>query len=402
MRGRAPLFCLACLVPTTLAAQARIDAIIPTDARVAVHRLGFQAPEVAVAGMELAPGDLLDAGEEGVAVGLTCSAPEGTNTYLVTGPFRLLVDVPTVASCHVNLLAGLTEVVAEAPTETTAGGVTLGSTGTQYAVELRRSGRALVFACFVYDDSIRVLGTPGLIAAAGQKMVWADLRSVSVQANTSRDLARSATTYARFDLAQATARGAAAEEDSAAMLRTLSALHMEVLAHPSDTARRVALAKEQIRWDVRDRAMYNLKRVDLRDAASLQRYQIDPSMVGERVPGSVVRPATPATEVRARPDARLAGEVDAATPTVDMDLRLIDAGRVDEAIRNLEARVASGRATSRDHYALARAWGLGGSDEHVRDRVRAHVARALVLHARDGALSVAELEEMGELIGRLD
>jgi hypothetical protein len=383
------------LLPASLAAQARVDAILPAAADVVVHRLGADRPEAAAVGMVLEPGDLLEAEAEGVSISLSCSAPEGTNTYLVDAPFRVLIDVPTTASCHVNLLSGLTEVVAEAPTETTAGGVTLGSTGTQYAVELRRLGSELVFNCYVYDESIRVLSNPSVTAAAGQKLVWSGLQGVALRANTPRDLARSAATYARFDLAAATTSGATVH-DTAATRRALTALHMEVLAHPADTAKRVALAKEQIRYDVRDRAAYNLRRVNVRDDAQLRRYQIDPSTVTvpTRRPGNEVTAIT-----RARPDVRAATDVvAAAAPTTDGDLRLIAAGRVDEAIAHLEARVESGYAHARDHYALAKAYALRGDD----DQVRAHVSRALVLSGGGDALSAAELGELGALIGRLD
>ena len=395
MRGWAPLLCFAGLLPASLAAQARIETILPADARIALSRLGADRPEVASEGASLEPGDLLEARGEGISIGLTCTSPEGTNSYLITAPFRVLVDVPTAASCHVNLLSGLTEVVAEAPTETTAGGVTLGSTGTQYAVELRRDEAGLVFNCFVYDESVRVLSRPGLEASAGQKLVWTADRTVAVAANTQQDLSRSAATYARFDVAAATRQGTPVA-DTAAAIRALTTLHMDVLAHPSDTTRRVALAKEQLRYNVRSRAMYNLDRVDVRDPARLRTYDIDPSAVT----GRRRSPSTgTAAAARARPDARMAaGATAAAATTTDGDLRLIEAGSVDEAIAHLEARVASGYATSRDEFALAKAYAQRGAS----DQARAHAGRALVRHAGDGALSAAELRELGELIGRLD
>lgn len=386
-RARALLRCLAVagLLPAPLAGQARIETITPADGAITVSRLGADGTEAAAAGMDLAPGDLLEADADGVALGLTCAGPEGTNTYMVTAPFRVLVDVPTTASCHVNLLAGLTEVVAEAPTETTAGGVTLGSTGTQYAVELRRRAGELVFNCIVFDDSVRVLGYPDLKAAAGQKMVWSGMTSVAVRPNTRRDLVRSAATYARFDLAVASTRGVAVE-DTARALRTLTALHLDVLAHPADTTRRVALAKEQIRYEVHDQALYNLRRVDVRDSAQFRRYALDPALIARRA--SVSR--NPRLEViRRTVPARSANDTDA-------DLRLVATGRVAEAIANLEARVESGYAGSRDEYALAKAYAVRGDAAQMR----AHAGRALVLHAGDGELSAAELRDLGELIGR--
>ena len=385
LRGWVSLCCLAGLLPASLAAQARVEALVPHDADVTVSRLGADGPEPAAVGMELMPGDLLDAEAAGASLSLTCSGPEGTNTYLITAPFRVLVDVPTAASCHVNLLAGLTEVVAEAPTETTAGGVTLGSTGTQYSVELRRRGAALLFNCVVFDESVRVLSGPAAQASAGHKMVWTDLTTVSVRPNTPGDLARSAATYARFDLAMATSRGAAVQ-DTAAALRALTALHVAVLAHPADTTSRVALAKEQIRYSASDHAMYNLRRVDVRDSAQFRRYAIDASAL-------VGRTADPG-----RLDARRRRPRPAPPATTDGDLRLIAAGNIDTAIAHLEARVESGYATSRDELALAKAYALKNDVAEMR----AHLGRALVLHAADGALSAEELREMGALVGRRD
>jgi hypothetical protein len=60
--------------------------------------------------------------------------------------------------------------------------------------------------------------------------------------------------------------------------------------------------------------------------------------------------------------------------------------------------VRAGAATSRDHYALARAHGLRGAPAEVRTSA----GRALVLHASDGLLTAAELRELGELISRRD
>jgi hypothetical protein len=80
-------------------------------------------------------------------------------------------------------------------------------------------------------------------------------------------------------------------------------------------------------------------------------------------------------------------------PTTDSDLQLIAAGKIDDAIRNLEARVATPEATSRDHYALAKAY-----DGRDGAKVREHASQAIRLHAADGKLSDAELQEVRELL----
>jgi hypothetical protein len=391
---RLPLLsALLFLLPVPAASQARIESIIPSEARIAVARLGADGgvrPEV---GMLLEPGDMLTSSADSVFIELGCGEEGQTNTYMIASPFRVLIDVPTMASCHVNMLSGLTEVVAEAPTETTAGGVTLGSTGTQYAVEVRRDGDALVLNCIAYDGTVRVLARPDLMIAAGAKLVWYGERGVEQAPNTRQDLERSAVTYARFDLATAQKQNVAIQDPAAALLQ-LSALHYQVLANPADTARRVELAKEQIRYRVSDQAVYNLNRVDVRDEAALRRYEIDPAVVR----GARLRPGRDPAELRVSGQVTRAAAVAAAAPTTDSDLRLIAAGRVDDAIANVEVRIRTGSANSRDHYALAKAY-AAKSDAA---RTRSSAGRALVLHADDERLSAAELRELGELISRRD
>jgi hypothetical protein len=391
---RLPLLsALLLLLPVPAASQARIESVIPSEARITVARLGADGgvrPEV---GMQLEPGDMLISSADSVFIELGCGEEGQTNTYIITSPFRVLIDVPTMASCHVNMLSGLTEVVAEAPTETTAGGVTLGSTGTQYAVELRRDGDALVLNCIAYDGTVRVLARPDLTITGGAKLSWYGERGVEQAPNTRQDVERSAATYARFDLATAQRQNVAIQ-DPAAALRQLSALHYQVLANPADTARRVALAKEQIRYLVSDRAVYNLNRVDIRDEAALRRYEIDPAVVR----GARLRPGRDPAELRVSGQVPRAGAVAAAAPTTDSDLRLIAAGRFDDAIANVEVRIRAGNANSRDHYALAKAYTAKGDAA----RTRSNAGRALVLHADDERLSAAELRELGELISRRD
>jgi hypothetical protein len=391
---RLPLLsALLFLLPVPAASQARIESMIPSESGITVARLGADGgvrPEV---GMQLEPGDMLISSADSVFIELGCGEEGQTNTYMIASPFRVLIDVPTVASCHVNMLSGLTEVKAEAPTETTAGGVTLGSTGTQYAVELRRDGDALVLNCIAYDGTVRVLAQPNLMIAGGAKLVWYGERGVEQAPNTSQDLGRSAATYARFDLATARKQNVPIR-DPAAALREFSELNYQALANPADTTRRVELAKEQIRYGLVDRAVYNLNRVDVRDEAALRRYEIDPAIVR----GARPRPGRDTAELRVSGQVTRAGSVAAAAPTTDSDLRLIAAGRVDDAIANVEVRIRTGSANSRDHFALAKAYAAKGDAASTRSSA----GRALILHADDERLSAAELRELGDLISRRD
>ena len=388
MRVNLPfVFALTLAFPAAAASQARIVSIVPDDVGIIVHRLGADRGTMAEVGIELMPGDMIRAREGDPDMELSCESSEGRVRYMLPSPFRVLIDVPTVASCHVNLLEGTTEVAANAPTETSAGGVTLGSSGTQYAVEWRRDANGLVLSCIVYHDTVRVLTANNLRAVGGSKLMWTSGRPARRATNTDADFSRSSLTYARFDLA-ASERAGMRVEDRAEALRQLRQLHYKVLANPADTASRVSLAKEQIRYGIKDRAAFNLTTVNVTSDVQLRRYEIDPVVVR----GNLRQPARPPVAV----DARRAAA--AAAATTDTDLRLIAAGRVDEAVRNLEARVSAGTADSRDYYALARAWSQRGDPA----RMRANAGRALALHASDNRLSPAELRELGELISRLD
>lgn len=385
------LFLLFHLVlPAPGAAQARIDVLFPETAAVEVQRLGSDRPELARAGMDLAPGDLLSSSVEDVSVTLRCSAPAGDNTYDLVSPFRVLIDVPMGAPCHVNLLSGTTEVTAEVPSQTSAGGVTLGSTGTEYGVEVRRSADSLVFRCTIYTDSVSILAGPQTLPGGGFQargtLLWKAGGTFERTGVSREQLARSAAYRARFDLAAAQGKGSL-QNDSSSTLRRLQTLHYQVLRNPENTARSVELAKVLLDLDLPEKARYNLERVNVRSEAQLRRLEIDPDVIRRDLPGSyrpLVAPITYQPVV-------LPGS------TTDRDLRLIQDGRAAEAMANLERRVEAGSATSHDYFALAKAHARQGDPAQAR----ANAGRALVLHARDELLSSAELRELGELIARM-
>jgi hypothetical protein len=137
--------------------------------------------------------------------------------------------------------------------------------------------------------------------------------------------------------------------------------------------------------------MFNLKRVELESDTALRRHQIDPGVI--RRDTSVSRPMS----ARVTPEIRRAAVAAAVARPTERDLRLIEAGRLDDALENLNARVSDGTATSRDYYALARAWA-----ERDATRMRAYAGRALVLHATDDRLTAADLRVLGELISGRD
>jgi hypothetical protein len=429
MRARLCVICTAIQLISVppAAGQARVERIIPRPASVSVQRAGAVGRERALAGALLLPGDMVATGDTSL-LELRCGEGGG-NTYRLKGPFRVLIDVPIDTTCHVNLLAGHGDVIAESPSATTAGGIPLGSTGTQYSVEVTREGDQLVRKLAVFEGEVTVGGArrDGRRGVAqGSQLQWAG-REVTPAPVSQGEIERSAEVYARFDAAAAVAEAPAG--DTIAMYQQLKRLHYDVLANPTDTAKRVELAKRQIQYKASYQAAYNLRRANVTSDAALRRYQIDPSVIRanpvlrERVyrtsDGAGARPDTAAAApreaavtrdgavtregvgsaatTRASGLSRAGAAATVTAPaTTETDLQLIAAGRVDEAIRNLESRVAGYSASSRDYYALAKAY-----DGRDPAKARENADRSRALHASDGKLTAAELGELGDLLRRV-
>jgi hypothetical protein len=340
---------------------------------------------MAVSGMDLVPGDLVSSSVEGVSLSLRCTGEGGDNTYDLASPFRVLIDVPSDAPCHINLLSGTTEVTAEAPSETSAGGVTLGSTGTEYAVEVRRDSDTLVFRCSIFTDSVSVVSGSSLIARAGSRLIWNRGGTFDLARISPEQLKESAAFRARFDLAAAQEKGTD-PEDSGATFQRLQTLHYQVLEDPTSAEKSVELAKALLEIQLPEQASYNLRKANIRSDAILRNYQIDPNVL-RSIPRTSARPS-----VVTRYPVSVLQPPAAADP-----LQLVERGQVGEAIAILKRRVEAGSATSRDYFTLAKAYGQQGEGSQAR----ANAGRALVLHARDGLLSSADLRELGELIARL-
>jgi tetratricopeptide (TPR) repeat protein len=202
------------------------------------------------------------------------------------------------------------------------------------------------------------------------------------------EIQRSASIYSALDVAKAAMAGAQIS-DRTSVIDRFKTLHYEVLENPSDTAKRAELAKYQIQYRVNNEALYNLKRVDLTTEQSLKRYDIDP--------GTLQRGLTTAN--RDYYKARIRPEVltPVAVRTTDTDLELIAAGKLEEAVKSLLSRVESGYATSRDYYALSKAY------LELKDvkRSMAYGERALRLNEEDRKLSETELREQRAILARI-
>ena len=273
MRARVALMSspLWLLLAPPVAAQARISKVIPRPDLVRVFRAGATRPEPADTVQVLVPGDMLMAGDESL-VELSC-VPSRGNTYRLKGPFRVMIDVPLDTTCHVNVMAGHGDVIAESPTTTTVGGVPLGSTGTQYAVDVTNEGGQLNRRVAVFEGTVKELKS-GIIVEQGL-MLRLTGRRLRPSPVSTEAIERSAEVNARLDVASA----ARASRDPASEYQQLKQLYSQVLARPADTASRVALAKRQIDLKVNAQAAYNLKRANVTTDAQLRRYQINPEAV---------------------------------------------------------------------------------------------------------------------------
>jgi hypothetical protein len=243
-------------------------------------------------GMEdLLPGDFMIAPDTAL-VELRCP-DEGGDAYRLRGPFRLVIDVPKNARCHINLLNGESNVLAESPTEQTVGGVTLGSRGTQYAIVMRRdSAGPAAPRVIVFDGQVDVSLPEGAVSVnRGRTLTYNPGRRPTLVATTPAQLQRWAGLYASFDVNEAM-RNATTAVDRQRTYDELQQLHYEVLADPADTVKRVTLARAQLRYGMLDHATFNLRRAGVTTQAKLQQYQIriDSSVVTRRVRGGGAGP----------------------------------------------------------------------------------------------------------------
>lgn len=426
------------ITASAAAAQAKIEQIIGQPTGAVVQRAGALEGVPAAVDSVLQPGDMLRT-DPITKVELRCTT-QGAPIYRIAGGFRGYIDVPFNNRCTVAVAEGHADVIAEDTTSTIGGTIALASKGTQYAVDVAREGRTFACNVAVYEGEVFSRGGAAT-AAQGSTLEWVGRALKAKGTVQAAEIERSAALYASFDVAAARTAGATQADTT---YQQLKALHYEVLAHPTDTAKRVELAKRQIAYKVDQQAAYNLKRANVRDDRALQQYDIDPRTVrnnrvlregvyrtsradvqpdraaaaaagltavettraAKRAAVQPYRATTPADAARTtRVEGAAGGDVVTAAPvpappppayagpTTDSDLQLIAAGNIDEAIRNLEARVATPAATARDHYALARAY--AGRD---MAKVRAHASQAIKLQAADGRLNDAELQQVRELL----
>ncbi len=350
----------------------------------------FADEPAVVVGMELEPGDLLASVSGGIDLELTC--PQGS-LMRFSGGFRVMINPPGENDCAVDFMSGNLDVIAQASTEVDAGGVVLGSEGTQYAVMLVRKGGEPDRRVAVYDGRLRVLKSsfkaPEVMETGTS--VWVGKSGFSERRIEASELRRSAAVNARFDVSKAMARGETIEDPKAAS-RELQQLHYAVLKKPADTNLRVDLAKTQIRYKSNAQAVYHLNRGGVRTRQDLERHQIDANKL--QLGTSQPQLNTGQTQLYQRPPSGQTGGTTSlrtspppTTTLVSDPFALLEAKRYEEARKLLEARGKETRPTSRDYCGLARAYtGLGD-----RDKARTYAKRAVYYAEQDGALTGDEL-----------
>ncbi len=422
--------------PLPSSAIARVARLLPATASVRLRRLGATRDTNAVAGQTLSPGDQLTATGTAALMELQCGGQRIT-LYRMQSPFTIVIDVPVDTICHVNIKSGRGDIIAEMPTVTTAGGVPLASRGTQYSVDVTGEGELIACQLAVFEGVVDVRRS-GEAVPQGRSLTWARGTTARTVIGT-RELDAAATVNARFDVYAA--RAAKPDIDTVATFAEMKRLQYDMLANPTDTRKRVDLAKRQIQIKSDEQAAYNLKRANVTTDSALRSYRIDPTLIESsatlrdrvysRKPASTGASisATAAGSVTERASA--SGATAAAAAALSSPSTAASAGAstsaaasattrattsatavsgtrarsasmsagtvsvVSETIRALEARVSAGTATSRDHFDLANAYASRSAASQ-----KTNAERAIAKNATDHKLTATEVAAMQAIVAR--
>jgi hypothetical protein len=398
IRRWAPAVALSALLTTPVAArgQAVVRAIIVDQKSVSetdrVHLSRFadmtEATTIAV-NTTLDAGDLIWAFGPGVLVEIECTS-KGRTPFRLSNGFRAVVLPPRPdVACVLQLLAGGVDVRTDETTEINAGGIVLGSKGTQYAVRLRRTGEGAVCDGVVFDGDLSV--TPPslkMIELASNNSWTYDLAADRGQrgAISEQMVQQSAAIATVFDLTRLSAVATGSPVAQQQLAEQLFALHSAVLRAPANQDVRAELGKTQEKLGIMDGARYNLKRVPALTRGEARVRDIElPVIEPQPVP---VKEAVTA-ERRQRAAIRSA-EMAVVVDPAGRALELVRAGSPAAAIEFLRPRVEASQAMARDFYALAEAYVA------TQDRVAARKAAGQALGAPDAAtaLSSSEIETL--------
>lgn len=224
-------------------------------------------------GTTLEFGDLVEStAAADTSIEIECPAESG-NRYKLSPPFRVAIGLSSEQGCRIDLMAGTANVQSDSPTEVNAGGVLIGTRGTQFWVRAERSSESPLVC--VFEGAVEVAGRDGAVRQGTALFVADSPSPAALQAKRiPAELYTSvATLYANFDVSYADRTGTLSAETREA----LYAQHLQVLRNPGNSAARLALAVSQIKAGQPDKATYNLRRSDIRDVSTLkENYAIDP------------------------------------------------------------------------------------------------------------------------------
>ncbi len=356
----------------------------------------FAEVELLSLGDKLEIGDLLSSISSETAIELSCGE---TSLLRFSGRFRVLINPPGETDCAVNLLGGQLDVLTDAPTEVRAGGMVLGSEGTQYAVRLERDPQGGVQEnVTVFDGKLWVRGRDRdnqRISAeirqieTGETWGWDGKESSRGKLNKTHSQ-RAAKVYARLDLAKSYfaeeipgSPGTTARGDIQQKIEQLKALHANVLSKPDDPSGRAELAKTQLDLKIGKAAIYNLKRAEIDDEVKLRSYRIDPAAIPEPQKEKLYQPkAQFQSQIYRLPTAVL------AQPLASNPWALLDQQNYSAALTAL-TKLAKREPTARVYCGLAQAY--GGVDGWTDSRAGTYASRALRLVKRGQKIPAAEL-----------
>jgi len=349
-------------------------------------------------------GDLITtaAPDTNILLEIGCPA-NGRTLFRFSGAFRVVVLPPRAdVPCVLQLLAGGVDVMAEEPTEINAGGVVLGSKGTQYAVHLRRTESGPVCEGVVYENDLLIRTTQKEIPlSTSRSWVFNFATATGQQGDIPEGLLRqSAVIASRFDVARLRDAAVAKPVPAAEIERQeseLVALHMEVLKAPANKDARLRLGTKQETVGSLASARYNLQRVG---RELIRKDALDSKGPAPQTEASVAKPAASSkTEAAVTKAPGVSSSMKSTAMTRAADpatraLELIRGGKPAEAVTLLKPRVDASSATARDYYALAEA------HRALQDRAAARSAaeRALAFTNAATALSAAELETLRAIV----
>jgi hypothetical protein len=208
----------------------------------------------------LEPGDELSGTAPGVVVEVAC--PKGSSVKFSDAFRAVLLPPQGNQDCSFSLLSGSVDILTGAPTQVLAGLVVMGSRRTQYGLRVYRDQGTARLETLVYEGEARCQVIPrgaGFDMQSGSKAV---VRGDAWQRTnmSDRDIERTASVYARMDVAMAQAAGMPILSPEN-LYESMKGWHVKVLAAPAEWPSRLTLATRQLSLGNPRQALYHLGKI---------------------------------------------------------------------------------------------------------------------------------------------